>query len=66
MLQLNLPYCLFSRAWTDDKDNARLIVSQVVIDALTELKMAYPKSDAKRRQELQSIREQLIDQPCSR
>jgi PPK2 family polyphosphate:nucleotide phosphotransferase len=45
----------------DDKDNARLIVSQIVIDVLTELKMAYPKSDAKRRQELQSIREQLIE-----
>jgi len=45
----------------DDKDNARLIVSQVVIDVLTELKMAYPKSDAKRRHELQSIREQLIE-----
>jgi PPK2 family polyphosphate:nucleotide phosphotransferase len=43
----------------DDKDNARLIVSKIVIDALTDLKMAYPKSDAKRRQELQSIREQL-------
>lgn len=39
----------------DDKDNARLIVSQM------ELKMAYPKSDAKRRQELQSIREQLAE-----
>ena len=45
----------------DDKDNARLIVSQVVIDALTALQMAYPKSSAKRRQELQSIREQLVD-----
>lgn len=45
----------------DDKDNARLIVSQIIIDALTELKMAYPKSDAKRRQELQSIREQLAE-----
>jgi hypothetical protein len=43
----------------DNKDNARLIVSQIVIDALTELKMTYPKSDSKRHQELQSIREQL-------
>jgi PPK2 family polyphosphate:nucleotide phosphotransferase len=43
----------------DDKYNARLIVSQIVIDALKELKMAYPKSDAKRRQELRSIRKQL-------
>ena len=40
----------------DDKENARLIVSQVVLDALSELKMAYPKTSAKRRRELQSIR----------
>ena len=45
----------------DDKDNARLIVSQIVIDALAEMRMAYPKSDAKRRQELQSIRKQLSE-----
>jgi PPK2 family polyphosphate:nucleotide phosphotransferase len=39
----------------DDKENARLIVSQIVIDALQALKMAYPKTTAKRREELQSI-----------
>ena len=27
----------------DDKDNARLIVSRIVLDALEGLKMAYPK-----------------------
>ena len=43
----------------DDKENARLIVSQIVLDALNELKMAYPKTTAKRRQELQSIRKLL-------
>ncbi|MGA2433987.1 MAG: ADP-polyphosphate phosphotransferase [Bryobacteraceae bacterium] len=43
----------------DDKDNARLVVSQIVLDALAELKMAYPKTTAKRRQELKSIRELL-------
>jgi hypothetical protein len=43
----------------DDKDNARLIVSQIVFDALNELKMAYPKTTAKRRRELKSIRKQL-------
>jgi PPK2 family polyphosphate:nucleotide phosphotransferase len=43
----------------DDKENARLIVSQVVLDALGELKMAYPKTTAKRRQELKSIRKLL-------
>ena len=43
----------------DDKENARLIVSQVVLDALNELKMAYPRTTAKRRQELKSIRKLL-------
>jgi PPK2 family polyphosphate:nucleotide phosphotransferase len=43
----------------DDKENARLIVSQIVLDALGELKMAYPTTTAKRRRELQSIRELL-------
>ena len=43
----------------DDKENARLIVSQIVLDTLEGLKMTYPKSSAKRRQELQSIRKQL-------
>jgi PPK2 family polyphosphate:nucleotide phosphotransferase len=39
----------------DDKENARLIVSRIVLDALEDLKMAYPKTSAKRRAELQSI-----------
>jgi PPK2 family polyphosphate:nucleotide phosphotransferase len=43
----------------DDKDNARLIVSQIVLDALKELKMAYPRTTAKRRRELGSIRKLL-------
>ena len=43
----------------DDKDNARLIVSQIVLDALNELKMAYPKTTAKRRRELRAIRKRL-------
>jgi hypothetical protein len=43
----------------DDKENARLIVSQIVLDTLNELKMAYPKTTAKRRRELKSIRKQL-------
>jgi len=43
----------------DDKENARLIVSQIVLDALNDLKMAYPKTPEKRRLELESIREQL-------
>ena len=44
----------------DDKENARLIVSQIVLDTFDELKMTYPKTDAKRRRELQSIRKHLV------
>jgi PPK2 family polyphosphate:nucleotide phosphotransferase len=40
----------------DDKENARLIVSQIVLDTFEGLKMAYPQTSAKRRHELQSIR----------
>jgi PPK2 family polyphosphate:nucleotide phosphotransferase len=43
----------------DDKENARLIVSAIVLDALKELKMTYPRVTAKDRAELQSIRKQL-------
>ena len=43
----------------DDKENARLIVSGIVLEALNELKMAYPKTTEKRRAELLSIRKQL-------
>ncbi len=43
----------------DDKENARLIVSRVVLDSLSELKMAYPKTSPKREQELQEIRKLL-------
>jgi PPK2 family polyphosphate:nucleotide phosphotransferase len=43
----------------DDKENARLIVSQIILDRSQELKMTYPETTAERRQELQSIREQL-------
>jgi len=43
----------------DDKYNARLIISRVVIDALRGLKMSYPKMSRARRDELQAIRKQL-------
>jgi PPK2 family polyphosphate:nucleotide phosphotransferase len=46
----------------DDKENARLIVCQIVLDALNELKMEYPKTTAKRRRELKSIRKLLWNQ----
>jgi len=44
----------------DDKKNARLIVSQIILDTFKTLKMSYPETDEKRRQELLSIRKQLI------
>ncbi len=43
----------------DDKENARLIVSQIILDTFEGLKMAYPKTTAKRRKELLAIREEL-------
>ncbi len=43
----------------DDKENARLIVSRIVLDALEDLKMAYPKTSTARRRELVSIRKRL-------
>lgn len=43
----------------DDKENARLLVSQIIIDTLEELKMSYPKTSDARRAELLAIRAQL-------
>jgi PPK2 family polyphosphate:nucleotide phosphotransferase len=43
----------------DDKENARLMVSQIVLDTLEGLKMTYPKTTEARRQELLSIRKEL-------
>ena len=45
----------------DDKENARLIVSRIVLDAFEELKMTYPKTSAKRRRELLAIRKKLVE-----
>lgn len=43
----------------DDKENARLIISQIILDVFGEFKMAYPKIDADRRKELIEIRKHL-------
>jgi PPK2 family polyphosphate:nucleotide phosphotransferase len=43
----------------DDKENARLIVSQIILDTFKGLGMAYPRPSAKRRKELQTIRKRL-------
>jgi hypothetical protein len=43
----------------DDKENARLIVSQIVLDTFEGLKMSYPRTTAARRKELLKIRKRL-------
>ncbi len=43
----------------DNKDDARLIVSRVIVNRLRELKMTYPRLDPARRRILRSIRKQL-------
>jgi len=43
----------------DDKENTRLIVSQIVLDTFEGLKMSYPKTTAARRKELLAIRKGL-------
>jgi PPK2 family polyphosphate:nucleotide phosphotransferase len=44
----------------DDKENARLIISEIVLDTFKSLKLAYPKSNAEHKRELQLIRKQLV------
>ncbi len=43
----------------DDKRNARLIVSEIILDALRALTMSYPDTSLERRAELAAIREDL-------
>ena len=45
----------------DDKLNARLIISQIVLNTLKDLKMEYPKSDKARLKELQALKKQLAE-----
>jgi PPK2 family polyphosphate:nucleotide phosphotransferase len=47
----------------DDKLNARLIVSRILLDVLQGLRLSYPNSSASRRRELRSLRKQLTKQP---
>ncbi|MEO6975239.1 MAG: ADP-polyphosphate phosphotransferase [Gallionella sp.] len=44
----------------DDKENARLIISEIVLDTLKSLKLAYPKPSEQHRKDLQAIRKQLV------
>jgi len=45
----------------DDKKNARLIVSRIILDTFKSLEMRYPESGAKRREELLTIRDRLLE-----
>jgi PPK2 family polyphosphate:nucleotide phosphotransferase len=46
----------------DDKENARLIIAQIIVDTFKTLKMRYPETDAKRRKELLAIRRELVEE----
>jgi PPK2 family polyphosphate:nucleotide phosphotransferase len=43
----------------DDKENARLIVSHILMDVFDDLKMAYPKSSPRRLREMRAIGKRL-------
>ncbi len=43
----------------DDKENARLITSQIILDTLGDLKMSYPEPNKKQRDDLLAIRKLL-------
>ena len=43
----------------DDKENARLIVSQIILDTFNELKWHIPRSTRRSQEELKTIRKQL-------
>ena len=43
----------------DDKQNAHLIIAQIILDALKGLRMSYPRADRARLRELQAIRKRL-------
>ena len=45
----------------DDKENAHLIISQIILDTMKKMKMSYPATDAKRREELVEIRKTLVE-----
>ncbi len=43
----------------DDKQTARLIVARILLNTLAELKLTYPRTDSKRRAQLQALRAKL-------
>ena len=49
----------------DDKENARLIISGIVVDTFKSLQMGYPETDKSRRLELEAIRKRLVSEDPS-
>ncbi len=48
----------------DDKQNARLIVSSLIVKTLTDMKLSYPQTTLERSTELQRIRKRLEEEPA--
>lgn len=46
----------------DDKKNARLIISNILLDTFKALDMHYPEADDKRKEELKGIRQRLVEE----
>lgn len=46
----------------DDKKNARLIISNILLDMFKALDMHYPEADEKRQEELKMIRQKLVEE----
>jgi PPK2 family polyphosphate:nucleotide phosphotransferase len=47
---------------SDDKPNARLIVSRILLDTVAALKLSYPNTSAARRRDLRALRKQLEEE----
>lgn len=45
----------------DDKQNARLIISQIILNTVDDLKMSYPKPDKSKVKEMRAMRKLLMD-----
>jgi len=46
----------------DDKQNARLIVSEILLDTFSSLNLEYPKTTTSRLRELRALRKQLLEE----
>jgi precorrin-2 methylase len=44
----------------DDKENARLIISRIILDTFKTLNLSYPETNEERKEELMAIRKQLM------